>query len=102
MKFHFLKTGIQKVDQVFASLFQGLKFLKFTENFQTFEWEGDIEPDTEVIIKHRMGVIPSGYLILRRKGGIVEDGDTAWDRETVSLRNESGSSTSTLYVVFFA
>lgn len=79
-----------------------LRRLRFEKNFlPSFTWEGDISSSATEIISHPLGVVPGGWQLLRVKGSsdIIEG--SVWTREQVSLTN-SGGSTATLKVVFYA
>lgn len=81
----------------------GLNKLSFLDNFECFITDITIAATTEVQIRNelRSGEIPRYRLILR--GGSnsqhVVDGDTAWNKNYVTLKNTSASSV-TLTVAF--
>lgn len=97
-----LKSLATQVRKAFQDLAQILINLSFQDNFKRMIWEGTIPANTEVLIPHRLKVVPSGYVVIRRKGGIIEDGDTVWTSTMVSLRNQSSTSDSIAKVVFVA
>lgn len=85
----------------FDVLYSGLAKLAFEHNFNSFKWEGTIAANTELGIDHPFGVVPAGYLIYQRNGGLIEKGPTAWTKEKVYMRNQSSTSTATTIIIFF-
>lgn len=65
--------------------------LKFEDNFNSFEVEVTIPAGAEISIQNRLSVIPSRRIIVRSNGNTVVDGDAAWSRNFVSLKNVGGT-----------
>lgn len=82
-------------------LLHGLKRLKFGDNFESYETEVEILAGTDITIVHRLGFIPSRYIILRNlTGEPVGDFDTdSWTDVSAKLKNY-GTSNTTIKVVF--
>lgn len=86
----------------FEDLITGLSKLTFRDNFLQYQWEGTIAANTTEQIQHHLGVIPSGRIIYRASGGIVQD--SATDSPTDKywfLTNTDASDDATLTVIFF-
>lgn len=72
----------------------GLRRLSFEDNFESFEYTGDIAATTEVSVPNRLGFIPSRMLVVDVTGGcIVSRGPTAWTKDRLFIKNYSASST---------
>lgn len=89
------------VRKAFDELAMVLRNLNFRDNFSTFEWEGEIAASAEKKIPHKLGRIPSGYVIVKNKGAPILQGDTPWTSEYVYLKNYSGAVTASGTVLFF-
>lgn len=90
-----------EVVKAFTSLQQLLIQLNFTDNFKGFLWEGTIDPSAEKKIQHRLGVVPSGYIVTFCQGGTVQAGPTLWTKTHVYLTNISGADAAIAKVFFF-
>lgn len=78
----------------FRDLFIGLRRLSFEDNFESFEYTGEIAATTEISVPNQFSFIPSRYLILDTTGGaIVGRGPTAWDKDRLFIKNYSASAT---------
>ncbi len=75
--------------------------LDFQNNFESFEWTGEIPAGVELSIENRLrDAIPSKRIIVRSNISEITDGAAAWTREFVTLKNNHGTDTATLTVVF--
>lgn len=72
--------------------------LSFKDNFVCYETEVTINAGQELEIRHNLGVVPTGKLILKGSGYQVRDGDQAWDENFIYLKNE-GATAVTLKLV---
>ena len=102
MRFNAFKSFTEATDikdylknQLAASMKEmvwGLSKLNFIDNFDSFQAEATIASGSEASVRNKLGVIPSGYLILRQSGdGVIIDGDTPWTNQLVYLKNTGGS-----------
>jgi len=89
------------VSKAFFDLQQILLSLSPAENFRRFIWTGTIPVSSELGIRHPLKRIPTGYLIVRSRGGTIQDGPTAWTAEKVYLEEYSGLGAVTATVIFF-
>lgn len=92
-----------KVDHTrnLKELVTGLRSLDFQNNFESFEWTGDIPAGVELSIENKLrGVIPSKRIIVRSNIAEISDGATAWTTNHVTLKNSHATDTATLTVVF--
>lgn len=93
------------VDLVFSlrELYTGLSRLDFTENFEAFEVTVTVPANSELAIRNQLDpVVPTGKIILRdgARAGVL-DGDTAWTKDYVYLKNTDATNDITVTVVFF-
>jgi hypothetical protein len=96
---HWLVT---ELNSVMRELYIGLRALKFEENFKSFTWTGSLAASEVRQIPHPFGKAPSGYVIFKQVGDAVVDASTSeWTSEVVYLRNNSGSNSVTVTVIFF-
>jgi hypothetical protein len=81
-----------------------LKKLTFTDNFESFEISATIEPTEERAIRNEMrgGIIPSKRMIVRGDtySPYIVDGDTAWTRDYLYLKNTHATQAATVTVLF--
>lgn len=82
-------------------LITALKKLDFSTNFDSFEVTVSIEPSEELFIENKLrsGVVPSKRIIVRSNSYEITDGDTAWDKNFVTLKN-NGALAASVTVVF--
>lgn len=78
---------------------QGLKKLNFSDNFDGWVQELEIPATSEKKITNRLGSIPNYRIILRSNSSTVVDGDTAWSKDFVYLKNTSATA-ATITVAF--
>jgi len=82
-------------------LVTGLRRLTFLENFQSFRVTVEIPATSEVAIENKIrDAIPTDRVIVRANNSSVVDGDTAWTKEHVYLKNTSATP-ATVTVIFF-
>jgi len=104
MRFNAFKSFTEATDlkdylknQLSASMkhvLYGLTKLSFADNFESFEETVSIASGEEVSVRNKLGVIPSGYLILRQTGsGAIIDGDTPWTTNLIYLKNTGSDAT---------
>ncbi len=85
--------------QLLKELENGLRKLDFRYNFDSFVQEVTFKPGEEVKITNRLNIIPNYYIIGRQLGeGQIIDGDTAWDLDSIYLKN-TGTNTITATIV---
>lgn len=82
-------------------LVTGLSKLTFRDNFIQYQTEVTIAAGVEAATEHHLGVIPSGRIIYKCVGGIIQDGATAATDKYWYLQNVSSTSSATATVIFF-
>jgi hypothetical protein len=82
-----------------ADITTAMQRLTFKDNFQSFQVEVTLSAGQELAVRHNLGAIPAGKLIIRSNGAGIVDGDTAWTQDYVYLKNV-GASTQTATVIF--
>jgi hypothetical protein len=88
---HWLTT---ELNSVMRELYIGLRKLNFKENFQCFEWEGEILPGEEVAIYHSLGRTPTSFITTRPVGtGLIIIGDTEPSPTVFYVKNIASSTT---------
>lgn len=90
-----------EVRKAMESLQQILLTLNFKDNFRGYQWEGSIAASTEISVAHRLGVVPSGYIVTYCQGGTIQAGNAAWTNTHFTLRNISGATTAVGKVFIF-
>lgn len=75
--------------------------LSFEDNFQSYTWEGTIAAGATTKVIHGLGSIPSGRIIYKCVGGIIQDGTTAPTDQVWYLKNVSSTSSATATVIIF-
>jgi hypothetical protein len=82
----------------------GLRKLTFADNFESFQATVTIPAVTEMAIRNaiRGGDVPTKRIIVRGDtfSGSVVDGDTAWSKDFVYLKNTHATQPSTVTAVF--
>jgi len=73
-------------------LYTGLQRLTLEDNFQSFKSTQTIGAGEEIAIRNKLGIIPTGKVILETNNNAVIDGDTENSNDFVYLKNPSGSS----------
>lgn len=91
----YLRTDLKKF---LRELQVGLSNLSFQDNFKAFIVEATIPAMSEMsfVNQFRDGSIPTQRIIVRGGSGVssIVDGDTAWDKNFVWLKNTSASTVS--------
>lgn len=55
---------------------------------------------TEVTVTHDLGVVPTGYLVLRNSnGGVVYDGVTNWTKNNIYLQSTTPNNAVTIFIL---
>ena len=76
----------------FKELSVGLRSLTLKENFESFIVEITVPASSEISIRNELQVIPSSMIVLRSYGfNDIVDGQTAWTKDFVFVKNISGS-----------
>lgn len=81
---NYLTNGLQKSLSDISTV---LRHLTFQDNFKSETFEITIDPTSEVVLKHNLGVVPTGKLLLRQNVVTIVDGDTAWTVDEFSVKN---------------
>lgn len=90
------------LNSVMRELFIGLNNIRFTDNFKSFQWEGEFAVSETKQIVHSLGKTPTGYIIYKQIGdGVIDASTSEWTNEVVYLRNNSASNTIKVTVIFF-
>lgn len=82
-------------------LINGLSKLTFRDNFAQSQVDVTLTAGEILAVEHYLGVIPSGRLVYRCAGGIVQDAATSPTDKFWYLQNVSSTSTATATVIFF-
>ena len=61
--------------------------LTFRDNFKSQTVVATLNATAETEIKHTLGSVPSGRLIIRSNSASIVDGDTAWTKDAIYLKN---------------
>lgn len=72
--------------------------LTLKDNFKSYTASVTIGAGQEIAVQHNLGDIPTGKLIVRQNVAGIVDGDTAWTKDYIYLKN-TGASTATATVV---
>lgn len=86
----------------FKELFEGLTKLRFEDNFRGCWIEENliIPASSELEIRNQVrGTIPTKWILVKRTGNTIVDGDTEWTQDFVYLKN-SGVADVTVSVLF--
>lgn len=103
MRFNFSRIGQRVIDDLFVGLAAGLRRLTFADNFESFEVTVTIANGDEVAIPNQLKRLPTRYLIVNQvNSGEVVRGTADWSNDFVYLRNNYGSGSTTVTVVFLA
>lgn len=75
------------------------KNLSFSTNFSGQMVDVTFAPNEQKVVPHSLGIVPKYRIILRQEGnGVISDIPSAWDRYSISLKN-NGSNTVTITVM---
>ena len=104
MKFYLKPTDLQSLAR---DLSVGLSRLTLAENFESFDWQGEIAAGEEVTIDNRilgnsgMRIIPSEMIVTYLSGPpTIRRGDTEWSDSTLTLKNVASESSVSAIVRF--
>lgn len=61
--------------------------LTFRDNFKSQTAIVTLSPGVDTEVKHSLGVVPSGRLIIRSNSNAIVDGDAAWTKDAIYLKN---------------
>lgn len=92
---------MNEVRRAFESLLTILTNLSFADNFRAFIWEGTIAANSNKTIPNNLNRIPTGYLVIKKKGGTIEDGDTTWTKDNLYIKNAHATDSTTVKILFF-
>lgn len=70
-------------------------------NSSRFEFTSDAGADTEFTVEHKLGRIPTGYIVLEQDGAgslYKDSGGTEWDRQKAYFKCDQSSIT---FIVVF-
>lgn len=85
----YLRVDLAKI---FADLVEGLRHLRFEENFDSFTWSGTIDGSSSVTIPNRLGSFTLKWWPARIQGDArLVEGDIS--REFVVIENKSATDT---------
>lgn len=70
-------------------IIRALNNLTFKENFKSETITVTLKSGTEQAIKHNLGVVPVGRLIVKSQTWAITDGLTAWTNEEIYMINGS-------------
>lgn len=74
----------------------GLQNITFQENFNSYEWSGEIAAGVEKGITHRLKVIPTRFMLLSARGtNQIIEGDTRHTLTHFYVKNVATTSTFT-------
>jgi hypothetical protein len=92
---------IKEFKAVIKELATGLRNLSFSDNFQSFEYNGIISANTEEKIRNQLTFKPSKYIITHQVGNaLVTAGDTEWDNNFVYIKNHDATNAATIKITF--
>jgi hypothetical protein len=75
-----------------ALLSNALKSLSLTKNFGgTLVTNVTVGAKSEVAVKHGLGRVPTYVMLAKKRGGMIENGDTADSTEYVYLKNKAST-----------
>lgn len=78
----------------------GLRRLTFTENFSGELFQGvEIEANTEIAVRHGLGVTPRYVFAVKNRGGVFENGDTADTDTFIYIKNSDSSNAGTFDIL---
>ena len=84
-----------KISNINFNVIQG--FLLDLLNYDEITFKSEANPNVETILTHKLGRVPKGYYVVKTDiGGMLRDGDTAWDKTTISVKSSIGG---TNYIV---
>lgn len=93
----------REVYAAFKDLFHGLRKLTFADNFEAFEWEGDIAAGGVATIKNQLGGVPSRWFTVWNSAGVgignAAGADYEWRPDLVYLQNY-GATAARVKVIF--
>jgi hypothetical protein len=98
MKFRL--EALKNLAAVVKELANGLKRLRFDNNFVSFTKTVTIANGAEATIRNELQIIPSGYIIHKQTGNGLLTSETDWTKDYVYLTN-NGSVEVTATVIFF-
>lgn len=93
MKFR-LQNLIDNTKGLVRELENGLRKLRFVDNFDGFNVEVTIPATSEVAIPNQLKTVPSGYIIRFQTSGdnLITAGDTAWTLDLLYMKNHGAGS----------
>lgn len=98
MKFRL--EGLNDLKSLVKELAQGLRKLNFSDNWESFEKDIEIDATSSIEIRNELQFIPSRYIVVDQTGnGLITRHTTAWSSDYLYLYN-NGSVSVTATVIF--
>ena len=79
-----------------------LRDLTFTDNVNSFTWEGTIPANSEQKIRNSLNVRPNSYIIRFQTGNaLVTSSTTTWDDNFIYMQNHDATNDATVTITFW-
>lgn len=90
--------NLKEIPRILKELAIGLRGLTFADNFQSFEADTTIDAGSTNIIRNKLTIEPSRYIIVSNDGdGVISKGST-WNSDYISFKN-NGSVGATVKII---
>ena len=91
----------QSLQKLLKELANGLRKLTFTDNFQSFVAEVELEAGEELTVPHRLQAVPKYYIIGRMSGnGKIIDGSLPFTDRDITIQNVGVDKTTVTLIIF--
>jgi len=79
-------------NELIDSLNTVLKNITFEDNFKSSQFDLTLAVGEELEIKHKLGVIPGGYIVLKSSANsAIIDGSNEWTNQSLYIKNDGSA-----------
>ena len=95
----FSLENIFNLRQLIRHLSAGLRRLDLVQNFESFEVTLVIPASSELKFRNQLNFIPTRSILVNQRGnGLVTQGDTAWTRDFLYMKNNGAEEVVATYI----